>query len=62
MKKKTIIGGKIMRVKQLLECLTFVPWYLFQTKVLHNDVDLDRLYKNGYCSEKQYGLLKGIKI
>ena len=50
-----------MRVKQLLECLTFVPWYLFQTKVLHNDVDLDRLYKNGYCSEKQYGLLKGIR-
>lgn len=61
MKKKTIIGGKIMRVKQLLECLTFVPWYLFQTKVLRNTINLERLYKGGYCSERQYRLLKGIR-
>jgi hypothetical protein len=50
-----------MKTKQLLERLTFVPWYLFQTKVLRNTINLERLYKGGYCSERQYRLLKGIK-
>ena len=50
-----------MKTKQLLERLTFVSWYLFQNKVLRNTINLERLYKGGYCSERQYRLLKGIK-
>lgn len=50
-----------MKIKKFLEQLKFVPWYLFQTKVLHNDINLERLYNGGYCSERQYGLLKGIR-
>lgn len=38
-----------MKIKKFLEHLKFVPWYLFQTKVLHNDINLERLYKGGYC-------------
>lgn len=50
-----------MNIKHFWERLTFVPWYLSQTKVLRNTINLERLYKGGYCSERQYGLLKGIQ-
>lgn len=44
--------------RKLFERLTFIPWYLIQTVILHKRIDLERLYKHGYCSELQYKILK----
>lgn len=48
--------------RKLLERLTFIPWYLIQTKILHKSIDLERLYKNGYCSDFQYKILRAEPI
>ena len=44
-----------------LERLTFIPWYLIQTIILRKEINLDRLYRNGYCSEFQYKILKKVR-
>ncbi len=51
----------MIKIRYFWERLTFVPWYLFQIKVLRKTINLERLYNAGYCSERQYGILKGIR-
>lgn len=48
-------------VRKIFERLTFIPWYLVQTKILHKSIDLERLYKHGYCSDFQYKILKKVR-
>lgn len=45
------------KIRKFYERITFVPWFLVKTKILGQKINLERLYKYGYCSGFQYRLL-----
>lgn len=47
--------------RKLIERLTFIPWYLIQTIISRKQINLERLYRNGYCSGFQYKFLKKVR-
>lgn len=42
------------KIKRIFERVTFIPWVFIHTKILHKQINLERLYKHGYCSNFQY--------
>ena len=51
----------MLMIRKIFERVTFIPWFLLQTKILHKQISLERLYKYGYCSDLQYKFLKFLK-
>ena len=49
-----------MKINKIISRITFIPWYLYKTIVLHKKIDLYRLYRYGYCSKIQYKICKNI--
>lgn len=50
-----------MNTKMFISHLTFIPWYIWKTVICKHTINLDRLYKCGYCNNQQYEFCKKIK-
>lgn len=46
-----------LSIRKIFDHLIFIPWYLIKTKFFHKQINLERLYKYGYCTKLQYNIL-----